>query len=194
MLIDLTYPLNGKALASQRALGAKGGASSRLDIFGHAGTHLDLMGRTWPEEYFARQGRVLDVRHVRGRDIGKADAEVEAVQAGDFVFFHTGTLAQYSYATREYMRAPVQLSWELIRALVGRKVAMIGVDCAGVRRPEEHREADLHCAGAGTFVVENVYNLEALSRASGAHAFLVRTFPLRLEDATGLPCRIVAEL
>ncbi|MDR3043365.1 MAG: cyclase family protein [Desulfovibrio sp.] len=194
MLLDLTYPLGRKDIEASEAAVARHPHASRSDLFGHLGTHLDLMGKSWPEDYFTRQGRIFDVRHVRQRDVGVADVPMDAVQAGDFVFFHTGSLAEYGYATPEYMQAGARLSWNLLRALTAHKVAMIGVDCSGVRLPEEHRQADLFCAEAGSFVVENVHNLEALGRNAGQRPFCVRTFPLRLEDATGLPCRILAEL
>ncbi|WP_291440684.1 cyclase family protein [Desulfovibrio sp.] len=186
MLIDLSLPLTRETFDALSAHPA-------LEIFGHVGTHLDLMGKPWPQEYFTRQGRVFDVRHVRGRDIMTSDLPMQHIEAGDFVFLRTGVLEEHAYADKAYFHAPVELAWDLLEALTQKGVAMIGVDCAGVRLPGEHKKADLLCAEAGTFVVENVYNLEALCTVAGEKTFVVRTFPLRLEGSTGLPCRIVAE-
>lgn len=190
MHIDLSLPLTKKTFDD---LAASSRPYSALELFGHVGTHLDLMGKPWPQEYFARSGRIFDVRHIRGRDIDAGDLTVDAIRSGEFVFLRTGVLEEHAYASKDYIHAPVRLSWNLLETLLQKKVAMIGVDCAGVRQPEEHKKADLLCAEAGAFVVENVYNLDALCETAGAAAFMVRTFPLRLEDATGLPCRIVAE-
>ncbi len=192
MYIDLSLPLT-KKMFDDLAAATSTRPHPALELFGHVGTHLDLMGKPWPQEYFARSGRAFDVRHIRGRDIEPGDLPVDAIRAGEFVFLRTGVLEEHAYASRDYIRAPVRLSWNLLETLLQKKVALIGVDCVGVRQSEEHKKADLLCAEAGAFVVENVYNLEALCETAGATAFMVRTFPLRLEDATGLPCRIVAE-
>jgi hypothetical protein len=48
-------------------------------------------------------------------------------------------------------------------------------------------------AKASAFLVENVYNLAMLCATAGTAAFVIRTFPLRLEGSTGLPYRILAE-
>ncbi|MDY0204507.1 MAG: cyclase family protein [Desulfovibrio desulfuricans] len=193
MLIDLSLPLTRKTFDALSATTATL-PHPALELFGHVGTHLDLMGKAWPQEYFTRQGRVFDVRHVRGRDITASDLPMQDIEAEDFVFLRTGVLEEHAYADKAYVHTPVELAWELLENLTQQGVAMIGVDCAGVRLPGEHRKADLFCAEAGTFVVENVYNLGALCTAAGAKTFVVRTFPLRLEGSTGLPCRIVAEL
>ena len=193
MLLDLSLPLrpeNFCSLAPTRAAALH----VPLERFGHLGTHLDLMGQTWPQANFLRQGRVFDLRHVRGRDVGVGDLPCADIAPGTFIFLRTGVLEAFAYGSEAYAHAPVQLSWNLLEALTHRRVAMIGVDCAGVRLPAEHKKADDFCAAAGTFVVENVYNLAALCDAAGAATFAVRTFPLRLEESTGLPCRIMAEL
>ena len=193
MLIDLSLPLTHKTFDSLSAATATL-AHPRMELFGHVGTHLDLMGKPWPQEYFTRTGRVYDLRHIRGREITAEDLPMHDIHEGDFVFLRTGVLEEHEYASKEYINATVELSWFLLKALTQKKVAMIGVDCAGVRLPREHKKADLLCAEAGTFVVENVYNLAALCAAATPKSFVVRTFPLRLEGSTGLPCRIVAEL
>ena len=191
MRYDLTLPLTPGHFERLAALPGKGGLPSATDLFGHAGTHLDLMGKDYPEDYFVRQGKLFDVRCVRGRDIEPADFSLESVAGGDFVIFHSGCLAEHEYATKEYIFAPIQLSWDTIKALVERGVSMIGVDLAGVRLPAEHAKADHFCAEAGAFVVENLHGLAALGDAVGDRAFTVHTYPMRLEKATGLPCRVI---
>jgi len=192
--LDLTYPLDDSAFKAQQALTPKDVLVSQKELFGHIGTHLDLMGKNYPDEYFTLSGRVFDVRHVSGRDIDVADINMDAVKEKDFVFFHSGCLASFPYASREYILAPVQLSWELIHALIEKKVAMIGVDFAGIRLPKEHVKADTLCAEAGTFVVENIYALESLLAKAGNAPFTVHCYPMRLTGATGLPCRVIAEI
>jgi kynurenine formamidase len=191
---DLTYPLGDSAFKALQALAPGDVPVPQKELFGHVGTHLDLMGQTYPERYFRLSGRAFDGRHISGRDIAVADIDMECIAESDFVFFNSGCLASLPYASKEFLFAPVQLSWELIHALLEKKVAMIGIDFGGVRLPREHRKADTLCAAAGTFVVENVYGLEDLIAAAGTGVFTVHCYPLRLTDATGLPCRVIAEV
>ncbi|MDR2392212.1 MAG: cyclase family protein [Planctomycetota bacterium] len=193
MRIDITYPLGEKDFKALAALAPRDKALSQIDLFGHVGTHLDLMGKSYPDDCYATSGRLFDVRNVSGRDIGIGDVDLPAVREREFVIFHTGCLASFAYGSKAYVFAPIQLSWGLIHALAAKKVALIGVDLAGVRLPGEHPKADEFCAGQGVFIVENLYNLQALADAAGNGTFTAHTYPLRLEGATGLPCRIIAE-
>lgn len=192
--IDLTLPLDNAAITAVESFTAKNRHVSQVDHFGHLGTHLDLMGKTYPDAYFTLSGQVFDVRSVADRDIEADDIDLARVRERDFIFFLSGCLASHPYASKEYLSAPIQLSWDLIARLLERKVAMIGIDFAGVRRSKEHREADMLCADAGTFVVENVFALESLAAEAGRGAFMVHCYPMRLVDATGLPCRVIAEV
>ena len=191
---DLTYPLDDSAFKALQALTPQDVPVSQKELFGHIGTHLDLMGKTYPDGYFTLSGRVFDVRHISGRDIEVKDINMDVIKEKDFVFFNSGCLASFPYASKEYIFAPIQLSWELIQALIKKRVAMIGVDFAGIRLPKEHPKADTLCAEAGTFVVENVYALEELIAKVGDESFTVQCYPLRLTGATGLPCRVIAEI
>jgi kynurenine formamidase len=71
---------------------------------------------------------------------------------------------------------------------------MIGIDAAGIRRAGEHAQTDQYCADHGVFVVENMANLDRLYSAAGGARFTVYTFPMNLQAATGLPCRVIAEV
>ena len=191
---DLTYPLTDDDFKTMEILAAKHVNISKSDLFGHIGTHLDLMGKTYPDDYFTLSGRIFDVSTIMGRDIEAGDIDLDCIKEKDFVFFHSGCLASLSYATKEYMTAPIQLSWDLLDRLIEKSVAMIGIDFAGVRRLKEHPKADMRCAEKGTFIVENIYSLESLVAKVGSNPFTVHCYPMRLADATGLPCRVIAEV
>lgn len=92
------------------------------------------------------------------------------------------------------MFAPTQFSWALIRSLVEKKFGIIGIDFAGMRLPKEHPEADQFCAKAGTFIVENLFALDELRQAVKTRPFTIHTYPMRLIESTGLPCRVIAEV
>ena len=166
----------------------------KMSAFGHLGTHLDVMNKEFPLEKCVLKGRIIDVSSVRGKDIEIADAHFAAVSEGEFVLVHTGFLRQAGYGTEVYAKNHPQISHSLIRFLVGQKVGMIGIDAAGVRRGAEHAPTDQYCADNGIFILENLANLDLLWSSAGNKSFTVYTFPLRLKGATGLPCRVIAEV
>jgi kynurenine formamidase len=169
-------------------------AKRKMSAFGHLGTHLDVMNKQFPLENCVLKGRIIDVSSVRGKDIEIVDADFADVSTGEFVLLYTGFLRQAGYGTEEYAKNHPQLSHNLMGFLVGRKVSMIGIDAAGVRRGPEHAPTDQDCVDNAVFIVENLTNLDLLSSSAGRKTFTVYTFPLRLKGATGLPCRVVAEV
>ncbi|WP_371372392.1 cyclase family protein [Sporomusa aerivorans] len=162
--------------------------------FGHIGTHFDVMDKKFPLENTERRGILFNLSHVKGRDIEAADINIDEVTEYDFVIFHTGYLKEKKYGTPEYCQSHPELSDALITELVNKKVSMIGIDFAGIRKPAEHHRADQYCADNGVFVIENLANLEKLLAAANGQPFVVHTYPVNYEGLTGLPCRVVAEL
>jgi len=169
-------------------------AKRTMTAFGHLGTHIDVMNKEFPLENAIRGGKIVDVSFVRGRDIETSDADLSEVSESDFVMFHTGYLSETGYGSDEYSGTHPQLSRQLIDFLLDRKVCMIGIDAAGIRRAGEHKQTDQYCADRGVFVVENLANLDRLYSAAGGARFTVYTFPMNLHASTGLPCRVIAEV
>lgn len=185
MLIDLTQKITPE-------MAAKAGGSEKKTLFGHLGTHFDVMDKTFPLEYTCRTGIVFDVRGIEDRDIQVSDVELAAVKSEMFVAFCTGFIEEVGYGGDMYFRRHPQLSHELIERLVETGVSLIGVDFAGIRRGKEHTPKDQYCADRGVFVIENLCNLKQVLDAGGR--FIARTFPMHWEGMTGLPCRVVAEV
>jgi kynurenine formamidase len=167
--------------------------NEQMSSLGHLGTHFDVMDREFDLENTRRPGCVVEAAGIRGRDVEPRDLGDRQPRAGDFVLFHTGFLREAGYGTERYLRSHPQLSRELIDLLLDRRVSLIGVDAAGIRRGAEHTPTDRYCAKHGVFIVENLTNLDLLLERPGA-AFDVLTFPIRFEGLSGLPCRVVAEL
>ena len=184
MLVDITLRVTPEMMGTAQENTAK-------TLVGHMGTHFDVMDKEFPLEYTQRRGVVFDVSHIADREIGPSDIDLEKVTAESFVAFYTGFVDRVAYGTPRYFREHPQLSVELIDALLGKKISIIGIDCAGIRRAPEHVPADQRCADEGVFVVENLCNLHLLPEAE---VFTARTFPLRYTGMTGLPCRVVAEI
>ena len=183
MLIDITLQVTPSMLGSAWENTAK-------TLVGHLGTHFDVMDKEFPLEYTVRKAVVFDVSRIRNRDIEISDVDLETVGADMFVAFYTGFIDEEEYGTQRYFREHPQLSSELIEALLDKRISIIGVDCAGIRRGKEHVPTDRHCAEHGVFVVENLCGLNALPDVS----VTMRTYPMRISGITGLPCRVVAEV
>jgi kynurenine formamidase len=196
MKIDLSVPVSQEILDK---LSAFSKTRSDVDLFGHMGTHLDLMGRAFDLDRSETPGVVFDLDGQLGaiehREVLPEDVDLSKVREDDFVVFHTGALDEFGYGNDEYFRleAP-QLSYALIDALIDRKAAFIGVDMGGARKAAEHRQVDEYCAQRGVFIVENLANLERLAREAEDGRFAARIYPLNLAGATGLPCRVLAEV
>lgn len=159
---------------------------------GHHGTHFDVMDKDFPLEYVERKGIFFDVSGVGDRDIEESDIDMDSVEEGMFVGFYTGFVEEKGYGTEEYFGWHPQLSMELIKTLVEKKISFIGIDFSGARNRAEHEIMDQYCADRGVFILENLCNLKAvLDKASSCTVY---TFPISFSDLTGLPCRVVAEV
>lgn len=184
MLLDLTLPITPKILAEAKE-------SQNPALEGHLGTHFDVMDKEFPLEYTCRKGIAFDVSYVGDGEISVGDVDAEKISAGMFVAFYTGYGQRIGYGNPGYFSAHPTLSVELIDLLLQKGVSIIGVDFAGIRRGKEHTPMDAHCAAFGTFVVENLVDLDVLP---GHGVFTAYTYPMRFEGVTGLPCRVLAEV
>lgn len=186
MIIDLTTQVNIEEIAAW--LKTK---ENKLIASGHVGTHLDTyLKSVVPLAYFKRAGVCIDVFGVaEQREIEVEDVENVDILEGAFVLFRTGRIERHQYGTKEYFDHHPQLSHRLIAYLTQKKISFIGIDCAGIRRGEEHGPADILCEENGIYVIENVCRLNELS----SEPFTVYTMWLDDPAATGLKCRVIAE-
>ena len=184
MKTDLTLAITPK-------MAADAACNEKKALVGHLGTHFDVMNKRFPLDYTELSMAVFDVQNIRGRDIEPSDIDLSRLPKGGFAAFCTGFLAEAGYGTKPYFKEHPQLADALIDALLDSGVAIIGIDCAGVRRGAEHTPADRRCADRGAFVLENLCNLEELLSVSSP--ITAHTYPMNYEGVSGLPCRVVAE-
>ena len=185
MKIDLTLEITPDILKEAKE-------NQKPELEGHLGTHFDVMDQTFPLDYTQRSAVVFDVTHVQDRDITLSDIDLNRVTADQFVAFHSGFSDTEPYGTRRYYKEHPQLSMELIHALLKKKVSIIGIDFAGVRRGAEHIPTDQVCAEQGVFVIENLRQLETLFHVDKSVVF--HTYPMYMTGVTGLPCRVIADI
>jgi len=189
MWIDLTVSVS-------ESVSTKAMANEKMTAFGHLGTHFDVMNLVFPLENAKRSGLIFNVAEEAqsGQDLELDEAALSLVESGDFVIFRTGTIENTLYGSQDYFGHHPQLSLSLIEALISRRVAMIGIDAAGIRRGAEHTPMDQHCADRGVFVVENLCNLDAVLKGQLHARCEIFTFPIKFEGLSGLPCRVMAQI
>lgn len=187
MLIDLSIEVT--KFKNKNAL-----ENERMVSFGHLGTHFDVMDKEFPIEYVKRKGIIFDVSKIIGRDIDLEDIDISKIEGEMFIGFYTGFIEKEEYGTQKYFNEHPQLSNSLIECLVNKKISIIGVDFAGIRRGKEHTSKDQYCADSGVFVVENLCNLKKILGEEKYRYFDVNVFPIKFSGLTGLPCRVVGEL
>jgi kynurenine formamidase len=187
MYIDLTL-----SITPQMRTDAAG--NEKKALAGHLGTHFDVMNKEFPLAYIERKGIAFDVSHIKGRNIETDDIQLSKIDKDMFVAFYTGFIETEGYGTKRYFKEHPALSRALIEALVKKKISIIGIDFAGVRRGAEHTPTDQYCADHGLFIVENLCNIKTLLKNNKDISFLANTYPVKYENMTGLPCRVVAKI
>ncbi len=186
MLIDLT--LRVSPLAQRNAWSNEPTAS-----IGHLGTHFDVMNKEFPLSFTRRNAVVFDAREAED-EVGAGNIDLGMVSSGMFIAFYTGYIEKHEYGSKIYFSSHPQLSDALIEELLRRRVSIIGIDCAGIRRGREHTPKDQHCADRGVFIVENLCSLGLVLNSNRSAIFTAHTYPMNFEGMTGLPCRVVAEI
>ena len=187
MKIDLTVPV-------REDLWHDVFRNEQMASLGHLGTHFDVRDKQFDMENTIRCGKLVDVRDVHNRDIDIEDLGNLVIEVKDFIIFHTGFLKEVGYGGKVYFADHPQLSMALIDHLMDKKVSLIGLDAAGIRRGEEHTPTDQYCADRDVFIIENLDNLDILQSQAAGKPFRVYTFPINFEGMSGLPCRVVAEI
>ena len=183
----------------------------------HGGTHIDApvhfaRGR-WttaeiPIQRLIGPARVIDVREACARDadylvmpadIIRHEERHGPIDAGDIVLVRTGWGARYGdpsgYLGSETLD-PEDLHFPGLSAQAAALLVETGVDCVGIdtasidHGPSRDFAAHRVLNGANVPVLENIARLEEVP-AIGA---IVIALPMKIDDGTGGPCRIVALL
>jgi kynurenine formamidase len=187
MLIDLSLPLSVAEIS-----GGEDYVRKIVDA-GHAGTHFDVMDKVFPLESFRTSGKVVDISHIRDREVEIHDMDGVELEKGDIIIFYSGWVDEIGYDTRhDYVYKSAELSDAVIEYVVAKGVKLIGVDAAGAQKPKKHAAVDQYCADRGVFIIENLNNVKQLLALE--KPFTVYTAPISRTDLTGLPCRVLAEI
>lgn len=187
MLIDLSLAISADQISGGTELVQK------LIEHGHAGTHFDVVYGKFSLENFRTNGKVIDISHIRDREVEVTDLSDVPLEKGDTVIFHTGYVEELGYdITTDYVEKSAELSDEAVAYVVDRGVSLICVDAVGLQNNKKHHAVDKYCGDRGIFIVENLNNVGKLLDVAGP--ITIYTAPLPRVDLSGLPCRVVAEV
>jgi len=187
MLIDLTIEITPEL--REQAL-----KNEEKAVGGHIGTHFDVMDKEFPLQFIKRKGIVFNVSNSKESEIKVEDIDIDKIKENMFVGFYTGFLKEVDYGTEKYFNKHPQLSKVLIDKLLAKKISIIGIDFAGIRRRNEHSEMDQYCADQGVYIVENLCSFNKILGHNQYARFKAYTFPIKYSGMSGLPCRVVAEV
>ncbi len=189
-LSEQTPVFPGEAPAEFARMEAHGIKATRLGFTTHFGTHVDTPlhmvagGKTLSDfglERFVGEGVVIDARGQK-----EIKPKLDAVKAGDLVFFltgHTDKVGDPDYF--DFGKNPV-IPLATAQALVDRKAKMVGLDSFTV----DNAPYDVHklFMKKDLLIVENLVGLAPLA---GKRVEIV-VLPLKVKDADGAPCRVIA--
>lgn len=132
--------------------------NNNLLSLGHIGTHIDVYNKSEIDENKMKtEGVVINCKNYQlNSEIGLEVIENKNIKKGDFIIFKTGIQNKYPYGSKEYLENHPELSCDLINWLLEKKVSFIGIDCAGIKRGENHIKVDKLCEENGCYVIENL--------------------------------------
>ncbi|MDQ3073511.1 MAG: cyclase family protein [Bacteroidota bacterium] len=204
-IIDLTQSyqagMPGVNIRPAKILAKDGWNASTLEIYSHAGTHIDapyhfevsdqridqipldqFMGLAWivhlenlPAHYAIS---IADLGSVR-----------EKVQAGDSLLFRTGW--SQKQGTPPYRDELPRISEELALWCVQQKIKMLGVEppsVADVNNLEEVTRIHRILLRGGINIIEGLVNLDKIS----APRIKLVALPLKIKNGDGAPARVIA--
>ncbi len=201
--LTLTYQSNiaGYSSRTARELDRDGWNASWLEIYSHAGTHIDaplhfglkpgtiddygpqdLMGKAWVVPIPITEPQQL----LTPEDLGDVRSKVKP---GDSLLLDTNWSEHLG--SPKYKDDLPRLSTSLAKWLVEHNVKMLGVEApsvADVNNLPEVREIHEILLGGGVIIVEG---LTALNKIKSDEVLLI-ALPLKIKDGDGAPARVIA--
>ncbi|GHB80206.1 cyclase family protein [Persicitalea jodogahamensis] len=204
-IVDLTLPYSetiaGFSSAPARKLDTDGWNASALQIYSHAGTHMDAPLHFGVSDFSIDQFRPEDFMADRAWVVNVADCEekylitVEDLRGiapffrqGDSLLFKTNWYKRLG--TDAYRNALPRISEELAVWCVDNRVKILGVEPPSVADVNNMAEVTLiHKILLGKVII--VEGLCDLDKISGLSVKLI-ALPLKIKGGDGAPCRVIA--
>ena len=198
MIIDLTMPIDERTptfpgdpkqeIKQLATIEKDGWSEKRLTFNSHFSTHIDAPlhmlegGKTltdFPLEKFIGEAIVLDVKGKR-----EIETDLSNLKEGDIVFFLTEH-SKKAYNEDYFKNNPV-ITEKTAQQLINRKISIVGLD--SFTPDNEPFPVHKMFLKEDILIVENLVNLEKLA----GKRFQCYILPLKIQDADGAPCRIIA--
>ncbi|MDF9797917.1 arylformamidase [Catalinimonas alkaloidigena] len=203
-IIDLTQryhnDMPGVHISAARSLDEDGWNASTLEIYSHAGTHMDapyhfgvtderidqidparFMGPAW----IVRLGQVVPRQLIGVEDLGDI---AEKVKAGDSLLLQSGW--SQKIGSSQYRDELPRISEALAKWCVEKKINMLGVEppsVADVNLLEEVTRIHQILLGGDVIILEGLVNLETIK----ASTVKLIALPLKIKDGDGAPARVI---
>ncbi len=199
--MTLQEPMRGFRKSEARKLATDGWNASTLEIYSHAGTHMDAPMHfeageetidTIPVDRMICMCHVVRIQHCTPRMLITQEhlgSAAEAVQPGEGLIFHTGW-SKYANEPSVYRDQLPRISLELARWLSARKVNMVGVEppsVADVNNLEELQSVHHILMEGNVLILEGLCNLE---QVQNNYVQLV-ALPLKIGGGDGAPVRAI---
>jgi D-apiose dehydrogenase len=204
-IVDLSLPvsnsLRGVSITPAKTLETDGWNATTLNLYSHAGTHMDAPRHFLPygptldqQDLQACCGpaRLIDLTPVQARQLLTVEdvvSRIGTVHPGDRLLFRTDWYKLVG--TLEYRDELPRISLELAQWLVQSKVALIGVEppsVADVNNMEELTAVHQTLFRGGVVIVEGLAYLDQLTKAEVDFIAL----PLNILAGDGCPVRAIA--
>ena len=204
-VIDLSLPVDnampGVDIRTAKRLESDGWNATTLELYSHAGTHMDAPRHFLPEgnsldqqdlNVLVGSAIVVNLAPVEPKAlhlIEHLDAVQSSITPGTRILFRTDW--HQRCGTPEYRDSLPRISLELAEWLVDRGVALVGVEGPSVADVNNMRElTDVHQTlfRAGIVIVEGLANLDRIQTSIVEFIAL----PLKIVDGDGCPVRAIA--
>lgn len=202
---DLTHTfdekIDGFSATTARTIAKDGWNAKRLNIYSHAGTHMDAPFHfavsnetieSYPPEALMGKAWVVRVDILRKQQlIGMEALGIVApkVVAGDSLLIQTGWSKEIEQSY--YRDGLPRISKALAQWCVEKKIKILGVEppsVADVNNLKEVTEIHQILLGGEVIIVEGLRNLDQIVQES---VFLI-ALPLKIKDGDGAPARVIA--
>lgn len=196
-IIDLTMPINDKTpvwpgvekqeISPLSTIESSGFNQKKISFHSHFGTHIDAPFHIFPN------GKKLDefsLETFLGKAIVIPLSEFakysKKIKKNDIVLFYTGQ-SKKAFSEDYFENTPF-ISIKIAKILVKKKVKIVGIDSSSPDTSpwEIHNEL----LGNNILILENLVNLEKIV---GKKVELI-ILPLKIENADGAPCRVIAKI
>lgn len=154
------------------------------------GTHIDVINADviLENERLVAPGLKFNISHIIDRPVELNDLDLSLVKKGHFVFFQTNW-DKYLDDEEKYNKHP-EISMEVIKYLVDKKVNMIGIDTLGLGFSKNHGLIDVFLGKSGIYAIENLTKLDQIPENN----FTVYCLPMKIEGLDAFPARILVEI